>query len=401
MRADRTILLSAAEVSGDAFGAVLARELLACAPTLRLAGLGGPRMASAGVDLVDDITDTSVLGYLDGLSHASRYLRARHRFLRALGERQTSAVIAVDAPGMNLPLLRLARRRGIRTIYYMCPQTWLWNSQTAIRRLARAADTVVAVLPGEAQLYREAGLRTIFHGHPIVDVVARGDIRRPGHEVGNGSRIQVGVLPGSRRHEIERLLPRMTAAVQLMARAVGPVAVNLGVPPSGGEGMGDRARRLLQQHSGATAEDGVVVRETDGRGALLRSHVTLAASGSVLLEACLLDAPVVMTYRLDAFSYWIADTLLRIPRRLPHYALPNLIAGERIIPELVQADATPERLAAAAASLVIDEGDRRRMLTGFERVKGMLGAPGVTRAIAADLIELTFADGAEPVARVP
>ena len=387
MATGRTILLSAAEVSGDVFGAVLARELRANDPTLRLAGLGGRLMAEAGVDLVDDITDTSVVGYVDGLAHIGRYLGARRRFSRRLVAQPVAAVIAIDAPGWNLPLLRSARRRGIHTVYYICPQTWLWNAAGAVRRLAETADTVVAVLPEEARAYREAGFRTIYRGHPVVDVVAGPNAGHPAREAGHESATHVGILPGSRAHEIERLLPPMTAAVRLMTASLGPITVNLGVAPSGGAGLGDRTRRLFAQAGGTATGAGIVVRETTSREALRRSDVSLAASGSVLLEACLLDAPVVMAYRIDALTYWIGDRLLRIPERLPHFALPNLIAGERIIPELIQGNATPERLASSATALVT-RGTGPPPDAGWLRtVRQRLGVPGVTRAIAAEILD--------------
>jgi lipid-A-disaccharide synthase len=377
----RSLLISAAEVSGDAFGASLAREFRALDPDLALFGLGGRRMAASGVDIVADITDTSIVGFFDGLRHTPRYLRANRAIRRALAERAPAAVVAVDAPGFNFPLLRAARKQGIATIYYVCPQTWLWNPHGATARLRAAAGRVVAVLPEEARLYRRAGLATIHHGHPLVDMVGQPDPGGPADRLDSeDGAIPIGLLPGSRHHEIRRLLPLMCDAMNIAAAAMGPIHVRVGLASDRWADALERARRLVGPRvrlTRATAEE-----------ALTKSSVSLAASGSVLLEACLLDAPVVMTYRLDRATHWIGYHFLRIHEKLPHYALPNLIARERIIPEIVEGEAVPERLAEAVCRLAQDADARRRMRDGYRRVRAELGSPGVTRAVARDILDL-------------
>jgi lipid-A-disaccharide synthase len=375
----RSVLISAAEISGDALGAALARELRSLEPNLGLFGLGGQRMAAEGVEVLTDITHTSIVGFFDGIRHAGTYASASRQVRRALTGRSPAAVVAVDAPGFNFPLLGAARRRGIPTIYYACPQTWLWNPEGATSRLRRAADHVVALIPDEAALYRRAGLSTIHHGHPIVDIVERTreeDAReRPAT---SRESIPIGLLPGSRVHEIRRLLPLMFEAVNLVAERVGRLDLLVGLASGQAAGLVERAGRTFGPR--------VRVLPADTRRVLAESSVTLAASGSVLLEACLLDAPVVMTYRIDPASYWIAYHFLRIHEKLPHYALPNLLAHERIVPELVQQDAVPARMAEEVCRLVEDAGARDRMRAGFRRVREALGRAGATRAIARDIL---------------
>ncbi len=377
----RVVIISAAEVSGDALGAILARELRSLDPGLSLVGLGGARMAASGVEILADITDTSVVGFFDGLHQAPRYLRATRAIRRALVERSPAAVIAVDAPGFNFPLLRAARQRAVRTVYYACPQTWLWNPKGATARLRRTADRVVALLPDEAALYRQAGLATIHHGHPIVDIVDAAPASRPdGDREADGGAIPVGLLPGSRRSEIRRLLPPMCEALNLVAADAGPLHVRLGLASAQSDGTAVRTRRLLDPR--------VALTRADAADALAASRVTLAASGSVLLEACLLDAPVVMTYRIDRASYWIAHTFMRVDEKLPHYAMPNLLARERVVPEFVQRDAVPARMAEAVRRLATDAGARHRMREGYRRIRAALGEKGATRAIARDILTL-------------
>ena len=380
----RLVLISAAEVSGDVLGAALARELLTLDPALTLAGLGGPRMAASGVEVLADITHTSIVGFFDGTRHLPSYLRANRAVRRALAGRSPAAVVAIDAPGFNFPLLDAARRRGIPTIYYVCPQTWWWNPDGAAARLRRAAAHAVAVVPDEAALYRAHGLPTIHHGHPIVDLVEcapRDPQDRPG-ERGDGP-IPIGLLPGSRRHETARLLPLMCDAMRLAAAALGPIDIRVGVPSEPWPDSADAARRL--------AGRGIRVTMAHAHEVLRQSRVTLAASGIVLLEACLLDAPVVMTYRIDRASYWIAHHVLRLHEKLPHLALPNLLARERVVPERVQRDATAGGLAEEICRLARDGDARRRMREGYRRVRAALGQKGVTRAIARDMLDIVAA----------
>lgn len=377
----RLILISAAEVSGDAFGAALAREFRTLDPDLSLVGLGGPRMAASGVEVLADISHTSIVGFFDGIRHLPSYLRANRAVRRALIERSPVAVVAVDAPGFNFPLLGAAHRRGIPTVYYVCPQTWLWNPEGAAARLRRSAAHAVAVLPDEAALYRTKGLSTIHHGHPIVDLVEWTPLDRQdrGDDDGAGP-VPIGLLPGSRRHEIARLLPLMCDAMSLTAAALGPIDLRVGVASAQWPGLTDVARHL--------AGRGIRVTTADAQEVFRQSRVTLAASGIVLLEACLLDAPVVMTYRIDPASHWIAYHVLRLHEKLPHLALPNLLAHERIVPELVQRDATPGGMAEEVCRLARDGDARRRMREGYRRVRAMLGPKGVTRAIARDILDI-------------
>jgi lipid-A-disaccharide synthase len=382
----RAVLISAVELSGDALGAALARELRSLDPDVALFGLGGPRMEAEGVDVLADITHTSVVGFFDGIRQAPRYLAANRVIRRALAARAPAAVIAIDAPGFNFPLLAHARRRAVTTIYHVCPQTWLWNPAGATSRLRRAASHVVAVLPDEAALYRQAGLRTIHHGHPIVDIVerARGQGPSAPSDSGSGS-IPIGLLPGSRLHEVKRLLPLMCEAMNLVEAAVGPLDLRLGLASQQWADIADGARRILRRGARLTQASATQV--------LAASRVTLAASGSVLLEACLLDAPAVMTYRLDRATHWVGYYFLRIPEKLPHYALPNLIARDRIVPELVEQDAVPVKMAEEVCRLVRDEEARRRMRDGYRRVRDALGSPGVTRAIARDILDIVAQSG--------
>jgi lipid-A-disaccharide synthase len=375
------IFFSAAEVSGDVLAAALARELKALDPDISMTGLGGRHLAEAGVDLVGDVTATSVIGLSVSVLHLPRLARTLWTIRRLLARRRPDAVVLVDAPGLNFPIARMARRLSIPTIYFVPPHTWLWNPAGAVARLRQHVDLVVPVLPKEAALYRDAGLNVLYRGHPIVDLVEAGGRGLTGETAGEGEEkarpFRIGLLPGSRRPEIARLLPIMVDAVRLLAERLGPLDVVVGPAAGSPQDLVPRIQRTLGRLARVLAAP---AREVMGT-----CDVSLAASGTVLLEAALLDAPVVMTYRLDLLTWWIGNYVVRIPEKMQHYALPNMLAGERIVPELVQRDATPQRLASEAHRLLTDAAARQRLREGYQRVREALGAPGVTRAIAVDV----------------
>lgn len=375
------IFFSAAEVSGDVLAAALARELKALDPDLSMTGLGSRHLAEAGVELVGDVTTTSVIGVSVPLLHLPRLARTLWTVRRLLARTRPAAVVLVDAPGINFPIARMARRLSIPTIYYVPPHTWMWNPSGAVARLRQHVDLVVPVLPAEAALYRDAGLNVLYRGHPIVDLVQAGGRGLAGATAREGEektrRFRVGILPGSRRPEIARLLPIMAEAVRLLAERLGPLDAVVGPAAGSSQDLVPRVRRVLGDLARVTA--------LPAREVMATCDVSLAASGTVLLEAALLDAPVVMTYRLDLLTWWIGRYVVRIPEKMEHYALPNMLAGERIVPELVQRHANPQRLAAEAHRLLSDAAARQRLREGYQRVREALGAPGVTRAIAADV----------------
>jgi len=374
-------MFSAAEVSGDALAGRLAGELRRLDPDVRLWGMGGAHMAAAGVDVEIDITDTSTFGLTDLFNSFPRHLRTLRRLRRMLADRRPDALILVDAPGFNFAVATMARRLGVRTIYYIPPQTWLWNPASAARRMRNKVDLVVAIFEREAMLYRQAGANVVYHGHPLVDLsrlsVAPREARLR-HGIPEGLPC-IGLFPGSRRQEIARLLPAMARAVDRIRANVGPVRVVLGVASA-------QLRDVVHGVLPADTPD-LHVFESSAHDALACCDVSLAASGTILLEAVALDAPVVMTYKLDALTYLYGKYLLRVPQKIPYYSMPNIVANARVVPELVLEAATPERLAAEALGLLTDAGRREEMRRGFRVIRSRLGTPGVVSRVAQDILE--------------
>ena len=356
-----TILLVAGEASGDLHGAALAHALRTVRPEVRLLGMGGPRIAAAGVELLVPCEDVAVVGLTEVVAHGGQILRAFRRLTVALDRDRPALVVLIDFPDFNIRLGRRARRRGIPVVYFISPQVWAWR-RGRLRILRRIVRKMLVIFPFEEPLYRAAGIDVTFVGHPLLDrlegVPGREEARRrlgmaPAERV-------VALLPGSRRGEVSRHLPVMLEAVARLA-AAGPltaaVAVADGVP-----------RALVEALAAAVP---LPVRLIEGRTyeALRAADVSLVVSGTATLEAALLGAPMVITYRVSFLSYALARLLVRVP----FIGMANLVAGRGIVPELIQYRATPDRLAAAARALLEDQGARDAMRAGFSEVRARLG----------------------------
>jgi lipid-A-disaccharide synthase len=379
----RSLLVCATEISGDARGARLAGELLRLAPGLRIHGLGGKRMREAGVDVRLDITDRGTVGWFDHWGDLPCYLAALRFWRREIRDRRPDGVMVIDAPGISFPFARIARAAGVPVIYFVTPQTWLWNPDRACERLRTHADVVVPTLEAEAAVYERARLPVIYEGHPALDdlVATYGDRAcTPPRAKGGRPAITIGLVPGSRRHAVRRLLPIMLDTVDLLDADGARPRVLIGVAATS---LQDEVERQMT-HRRRPVE---VVAE--GLAQVLRaSDVVLASTGGNLLEAVYADAPAVACYRVDAMTHAIARYGMRLEGRLSAFALPNLVAGERIVPELIQAEVTAENLAAHALRLCRDDGARQAMTDGYRRVRDRLGRPGVNARIAERIIPL-------------
>jgi lipid-A-disaccharide synthase len=360
-----TVLLLAGEPSGDVYAGALAAELGRLRPELRLVGTGGPQMEAAGVELVAHLEDLAVMGFLE-VAGKLLYFRSLEREIDdALGARGVRLAVLVDYPGLNLRIARRARARGIRVLYYVPPKVWA-SRPGRVRALAEHTDRVAVVLPFEAEYLAARGVRATFVGHPLLD---RPDDVAPRDAFCRRWRLDearpvLALLPGSRRQEVGRHLNLFMEAAERI-RAERPE-----VQPVVG-----RAAALP-----AELFAGIPFRVADDVRALLRhARAALLKSGTVTLEAALEGTPGVVAYRTSALTLQIAKRLLRVE----HVALPNLVAGERVMPELLQAAATPRALAGALSPLLdTDCPDRCRQLEGLARVRSALGGHGATRRVA-------------------
>lgn len=362
-----TILLSAGEPSGDLHGAAVARALRKRWPKVRLFGLGGPRMAEAGVELLADHGKLAVMGFVEVAGRLPFFFRLFRQVRREMLGRRADLVLPIDYPGFNLRLARAARGVGIPVLYYIAPQVWAWH-RSRIGHLARDADRLAVVLPFEEPLFREAGARATFVGHPLLDAPpAEGSRRAFCRQVNlEPTRPILALFPGSRPQEVARHLALFIETAQrVCARRpkVQPViAVSRAVSPR--------------------AYDGVPFpRTTDSRALLHHARAALVKSGTTTLEAALAGTPMVIAYRTHPLTYALARRLVRVD----HIGLVNLIAEERLAPEFVQGAATPSALADALIPLVGADGPaRERALEGLSRVRAALTPQGVGSLSAAE-----------------
>lgn len=373
-----TVLLSAGESSGDLHGARLAGRLRDRIPGVRLVGLGGSRMERAGVELLADLDTLAVMGFAEVVGSLPSLLRVRWRVWRFLDTERVDLVVPIDYPGFNLALACRARDAGVPCLYYIAPQVWAWRRRRA-RRLAECADRVCVVLPFEEELLREHGADAHFVGHPLMDEAAAGGIpvaddvesgEDPGSETSPGEPV-LGLFPGSRAQEVGRMLPVFRDAADRLRREVPGLRVLVARAP-------DLARDLYPD--GRDAPD-----VAPPEAVLSRATGALTKSGTVTLQLALAGVPMVVAYRMHPLTHWIARRLVSVDR----IALVNLVAGRDVVPELVQDEVSPGRLARLAAPLLRpDSRKRRAMSSGLADVRDRLGEPGCAGRVAAHAEEL-------------
>ena len=378
------IMLVAGEASGDLHGATLCRALRTLAPARPLLGMGGDRMAAAGLERLADVTAAAVTGGTEAFGPIPTLLRAWRRLRAALeGPRRPAALVIIDFPEFNIRLAGVARRAGIPVVYFIPPQVWAWRPWRA-RAIARRVSLVLAVLPFEVALYREAGARVEFIGHPVLDALvgapSRDEARaRLGLE---GGATVVGVLPGSRAQEIARTLPVLHDAAARIAAARPGTRFVLGAVA--GEGAIDPATML-----GGRGPAVQIVRG-DTYSVMRAADLLLATSGTATLEAALLGTPMVVCYRMSRVS----EAWVRLLVRVPWISLANVTLGRAVVPEIYQRAFTPERVAAEALALLASPAALQAQRDAFRELAGVLGEPGVGLRAAHRIVSLV--DGEEP-----
>lgn len=367
------ILIVTGEASGDLHGANLATAIQALRPDARLFGVGGARMKAAGVELVHGIERLDVIGLL-GFAQVRAVARTYRALSRLLRREPFDVVVLIDNPGLNLRLSRIAARAGHRVVYYIAPQVWAWHPGR-IRQIARTVRRMLVILPFEEGLFRSAGIPCDFVGHPLLDAMApsydRVELRkRFGLET---DAPVIGLLPGSREKEVRSLLPVMLEAAQHLRHSypgIGIVVAQASSIPNGcittlAEGSGLEVRVIRDQPNEVMAV----------------SDLLLVASGTATLQAAVIGTPMVIVYRLPWLTYWIARCLVTVDC----IGLVNIVAGRRIVPELIQHEAIPERLYEEAARLLRDRAACDEMRAALRAVRQSLGEAGASRR-AAELV---------------
>jgi lipid-A-disaccharide synthase len=365
------ILITAGEASGDMYAARLAMALRARAD-VQLFGMGGPRMRDAGVDLVADCSEVSLVGIVE---IAKKYPALKRVWKRILGEstrRKPSLAILTDFPGFHLRLARALKRQRVPVVYFICPQFWAWRPWRANlvrRRFVRG----LCIFPFEQQWYRSRGVTADFIGHPLVgNVAARRSRTEFAKDFGlDAAKPIVVLLPGSRAGEIAHHMPPLVQACHLIGKDRQVQFVLALAPGTSKSQVAGYIKPDVPMH---VVEDATY----DALGA---ADLAIVSSGTATVEAALMNAPMIVVYRLAPLTAAIARWLVRTPM----FAMVNLIAGKKVVPELVQKDFTPERVAKQALRLLDSPAAREEMQRGLAEVRTKLGPPGAIDR-AADVI---------------
>jgi lipid-A-disaccharide synthase len=364
---ERRFLLVAGEPSGDLHAARLVTALRGLGPC-RIAGVTGPALRAAGVEPVAAMEDLAVLGFAEIPARLPALFATRARLLRTLRDFAPHAVVLVDYPGFNLRLGPELKRRGARVFYYIAPQVWAWHPERA-PAMAKWVDHLAVVFPFEEPLFRDAGVKTTFVGHPLMDELApevEEAVFRAELRVAPGQRI-LGLLPGSRPQELARHLEPMLAAARELAGTRPDLVAVLPLAPG-------------LEPSGWSPSDLGRVRLVRGRTRATQAFATACAvaSGTATLETALFGTPLAIVYRTGWLNYTVARRMVKLPR----IGLPNILAGSEVAPELLQSQFTPARLAATLAPWLDDPAERARRRAALAMVRERLGGPGASRRTA-------------------
>lgn len=372
----KKIFLIAGELSGDLHGALLVREIKKIRPDLRFYGLGGKAMEAEGVQILFDLPSVAALGLGDVLK---QYFVFRKIFYNALDQVfnriRPDLIILIDYPGFNIRFAKKIKRR-IPVLYYISPQVWAWGKRR-IKTIAKHTDKMLVFLPFEVKVYEGSGMPCEFVGHPLVDLVKPSRSLQGLKDAWQLNRKKVvGLLPGSRHHEVRRILPVMLRACARIAQAL-PEAVFLlaesrTLPP-------ELYEKILRETSVP------VKRLRDETYNLLAvSDFALVTSGTATLETAISMTPFALLYKTDPLTYFLGKNLVR----LPYLGLANVIAGRKIIPEFIQNDADPVKIADTALHLILDEEARIKTLEELQSVREALGRPGAVGRAAQAVLKL-------------
>ena len=371
----------AGEASGDLLGSELIAALREFLPELEVVGIGGPRMEAAGMDVWFPLEKLAVRGYFEVLRHYVEIVGIRRKLRRRLIADPPDLFIGIDAPDFNLDLELRLKARGIPTVHYVSPAIWMWRHER-LHKIKRAVSKMLTLFPFEEPLYRQAGVDVAFVGHPLIDMLAqvpRAGAAREQLKLPSAPPV-FALLPGSRQSELRYMADLFIQTAKLIAARL-PQALFL-VPLTTRETRAMFEDALYHNDAGGLP---LTIMFGHAQEAMAAADVVLVASGTATLEAALLCKPMVITYKMPRASYW----LLQGKGYLPYYGLPNILAGEFVVPEFIQDDATPRNLAQALLNLLADNPLRDRLERRFAAIAASLGHGAARQAALAVLPLLT------------
>ena len=369
----------AGEASGDLLGAGLIKALRERIPAIQFEGVAGPLMQAAGCEVIEKSEALAVMGLIEPIREIPRLLRLRRQLLSRWRQNPPDVVVGIDSPDFNLGLELKLRRSGIRTVHYVSPSVWAWR-QGRIKKIRKAVDLVLCLLPFEKQFYDDHDVAARFVGHPMAErITANPDMQAARRKLGLRSEQVVAVLPGSRKGEVKRMGPAFarTCALIVADEATGNVSF---VAPMATPAL----RSMFQEHLQAAGMlERFVLLDGDAETAITAADVALLASGTATLEAALLNTPQVVAYIVAQLTKDIMKVFNMM--KTPYVALPNLLTDEPLVPEFIQEEATPETLKAEVSKLLVNPQLRQSIAQEFSRLRGQLARGADDRAADAIL----------------
>lgn len=373
------LAIVAGEASGDLHASEVLHELSRLDPTLTAFGIGGDLLAGEGMTLLHHAREMGIVGLFNVIRHLGMFRRILRELIDRIAAERPDAVLLVDYPEFNMRVARACRELGIKVIYYISPQIWAWR-QGRVRQIAKLVDRMIVIFPFEEEFYRKHGVAVTYVGHPLVEqldhVTRRADGAAgtlPDRPAGSAT-VRLALMPGSRRMEIASLLPPMLDAVAILRRELDLDAYVIQAPTISTAEL----EAIMAAHGGA-----IPIVAHDGGQALADADVSLSSSGTATLESAIVGTPVVVMYKLSRATYLLGKLLVKVP----YFSLVNIVAGERVVPELLQSEVEGKRIAVEVRRL-LDPKHRATVTAALDGVRRKLGERGASRRAAEAIMDV-------------
>ena len=365
------LMIIAGETSGDLQAASLLKSLKSINPSIEAFGMGGKKMSSEGVEIIYDITNLAVVGFFEVLKHLGTFKKIFEKLAGLLETRKPDAVILVDYPGFNLRFAKTAKEKNIPVIYYISPQIWAWG-ENRIHEIKKCVDKMIVVFGFEESIYKEAGVKVNFVGHPFLDIVKpvwkKDETIKTSHL--RHDSIKIALMPGSRKKEIEKHLPSMLGACEIIKNKI---------PNT--EFIISKIKELDQDlYNKIIKHSAIKPHSLDNKPYEVMdiADLVIVSSGSATLEIAIMEKPMVIIYKTSFLTWLLAKNLIKIP----DIGLVNIVAGQRIVPELTQFNATPKNIAKEALDILNDHKRIHEIKEALRKVKSKLGETGASSRAA-------------------
>ena len=365
------LMILAGETSGDLQASNLIKSLKQINPHIEIFGMGGKKMQAEGAEIIHDITDLAVVGFFEVLKHLVTFKKIFNDLENLLETRKPDAVILVDYPGFNLRFAKKAKEKNIPVIYYISPQIWAWG-ENRIHEIKKCVDKMIVIFGFEENLYKEAGVKVSFVGHPFLDIVKPEWKKEETIKITHMKHdsIKIGLMPGSRKKEIEKHLPSILRACEIIKNKIPNAEFIISRIKEIDQNLYDKIvrRSKIKVHS----------LENKPYEVMDIADLVIVSSGSATLEVAIMEKPMVVIYRTSFLTWLIAKNLIKIQ----DIGLVNIIAGQRIVPELVQFDVTPENIAKESLAIMNDHKKIHEIKENLRKVKSKLGETGASSRAA-------------------